>query len=535
MNRFASLCFLCVLCGESFSAPPAVTSLFPAGGQRGTVVDATVAGTFDTWPVHAWSSESGIQVVAEKEKGKFRVALGPAVVPGVYWLRFYDAAGASALRPFVVGTLPEVTEKEPNDEPAKAQPVAGNVVVNGKLEKSGDVDCYAVPLKKGQTLVAALDAHQSLRSPMDAVLQIASPDGTVLAQNNDYHGLDPLIAFPAPADGTYVVRLFAFPSTPDSSIRFFGSDACVYRLTLTTGPYADYPTPLAVAQGHSEVSIHGWNAPTLAKVGHADAGFAPVWHPAVANPLRVRAEPHACFDATVPGPLPVLTPPVSVTGRLNKPNQIDIIPVTLKKGTPLTIAVESASYGLPVAAVVRVLDPAGKPVTRVEPRQLHEDTTFPFTPTADGTYGIEVRDLYAAGDDHHLYLLRVVPAEPEFALTTATDRLTLIPGKPLDVPVTLAKLNGFDGDVALTAEGLPPGVTAASAPPPAKPDGKTITLRLTAEPMTWSGPVRLVGTAKGRARPVRAANADFAEPTADLWLTVSPDASPTPPTKPKKK
>src|SRR5205807_332594 len=112
----------------------------------------------------------GIQAVAEKEKGKVRVAVGPAVVPGIYWLRFYDPTGASALRPFVVGTLPEVAEKEPNDSPTSAQPIKGHVVVNGKLEKVGDVDCYAVSLKKGQTLVAAVDAHHALRSPVDAVL-----------------------------------------------------------------------------------------------------------------------------------------------------------------------------------------------------------------------------------------------------------------------------------------------------------------------------------------------------------------------------
>ena len=39
----------------------------------------------------------------------------------------------------------------------RPQTISGNVVVNGKLEKTGDVDCYAVTLKKGQTLVAAAE------------------------------------------------------------------------------------------------------------------------------------------------------------------------------------------------------------------------------------------------------------------------------------------------------------------------------------------------------------------------------------------
>ena len=94
-------------------------------------------------------------------------------LPGVYWLRAYNAEGASGLRPYIVGTLPEVMEKEPNDEPRKAQKIEGStVVVNGKLEKNGDVDCFAVELKKGQTLVASLEAHDTLRSPMDGMLQV---------------------------------------------------------------------------------------------------------------------------------------------------------------------------------------------------------------------------------------------------------------------------------------------------------------------------------------------------------------------------
>src|SRR5262249_14030307 len=152
--------------------------------------------------------------------------------------------------------------------------------------------------------------------------------------------------------------------------RHFGSDACVYRLTLTTGSFADYPMPLAVRE-KTDVAIRGWNAPPSTRIGPDDLGFAPVWHPSVAHPLRVRAEPHACFDRTISGPLPPMAAPVSVTGHLTKPNQVDVVPVSVKKGTALIVSVESAVFGLPVTPVVRVLDPAGKPVAKGEPKQLH--------------------------------------------------------------------------------------------------------------------------------------------------------------------
>jgi hypothetical protein len=132
----------------------------------------------------------------------------------------------------------------------------------------------------------------------------------------------------------------------------------------------------------------------------------------------------------------------------------------------------------------------------------------------------------------------VVPAEPDFTATTPNDRLTLVPRKPLDVPITIAKLNGFDGDIDMKAEGLPPGIEMDVAPRLAKHDPKTVTLRFTADPITWSGLVRLVGSPKGKAGPthiVRAPNADFERPTGDLWLTVRAEAKPAGEDEPRKK
>ena len=58
--------------------------------------------------------------------------------------------------------------------------------------------------------------------------------------------------------------------------------------------------------------------------------------------------------------------------------------MTLKKGGPVAVSVESAAFGLPVVPVVRVLDPTGKSVAKGEPKQLHDDTSLTFTPAADG-------------------------------------------------------------------------------------------------------------------------------------------------------
>src|SRR5436190_11722471 len=204
---------------SAHAAPPKVNNLFPAGGQRGQLVTVTASGDFSTWPVQVWSDRQGITATAEKDKGKLKVDVAASAVPGVYWLRLFNVDGASVLKPFIVGTLPEVAESEPNDAPDKSQAIEPRVVINGKLGKTGDVDGYRMELKHGETLVASLQGNSTLGSPMDAILQVCELIGRpyatnqtppteayIVAQNHDAVGLDPQTAFTATKSGSYLVR-----------------------------------------------------------------------------------------------------------------------------------------------------------------------------------------------------------------------------------------------------------------------------------------------------------------------------------------
>jgi hypothetical protein len=535
-----SICVICVICGSS-SAAPNITHLFPAGGQRGTTVEVTAAGTFDKWPVKVWVGGKGITAEAAKEKGKFRVSVAADAVPGVYWLRPHDDTGGGNLRPFVVGTLTEAAEAEPNDEPGKPQPLDPGVVVNGRLAKNGDVDCYAVRLKKGQTLVAAVEANITLRSPMDGVLQVLSPGGFVLAQSNDVRDLDPRLVFTAPADGTFVVRVFAFPATPDSGIRFSGGDTFIYRLTVTTGAFADFPLPLAVERGKSAaVALTGWNLPESARpipvrADDPEADEAVVSAQGVANPVSVRVVPHLAFDATSrpTGPEP-LRPPIAVTSRIEKPGGSARFTVRGQKGKPLSARVEARPFGLPLTPVVRVADPSGKQLARGEPGKLNEDATVKFTPPADGDYAVEVRDIHGGGGDRFAFLLRIELDDPDFALSVSADRFTVTPGKPTDVAVTVTRSGGFDREIELSAVGLAAGVTAGGKPG----SGKTLTLRLTADKSGAAGTFRIVGKAKGAGGPRRVARAavgDFGATTPDIWVTAAGGTTPEKPAPSKRR
>jgi hypothetical protein len=507
-------------------------------------VEVTAAGTFERWPVGAWVNGKGVVVKAGKQKGKLAVTVAPDAVPGTYWVRLHDAQGASALRPFLVGTLPEVLEQEPNDDPKKPQALpSAAVTVNGRLGRPGDVDGYAVRLRKGQTLVASLEANRTLGSPMDAVLQVVSAKGFVLAENHDYHDLDPQVVFTAPADDTYVVRTFAFPATPDAVIRFAGADSYVYRLTVTAGGFAEHAWPLAVARAAPQaVELAGWNIPPAAKkvaVGPADdSSTATAFHPRVAGAVGVRLEPHPAVVEAEPNgaghPQPVALP-VTVTGRIDPPGDVDVYRFEGRKGQKLFVQVESRALGFPLAAALMLTDAGGKVVAGGgDSGRRVADPELTFTVPRDGAYHVTVRDLYGDGGPRFAYRLRALLTEPGYDLTLRADRFLLAPDKPLDIPVAVGRRNGFAAEVEVRAEGLPEGVTAAPVRSlPAGGSAASVTLRLTAAKGAAPGAFRVVGRAKGfeerpartgptasGGRRARAAAAEFNPPTTHLWLTV---------------
>src|SRR5438270_607511 len=96
------------------AAGPQVRSLLPSGGQRGATVEVTASGTLAIWPVQCWVDRPGVTLSPAPDKAKLSVAIAADAPGGLYWLRLFDGAGASAPQPFIVGTLREVLEQEPN-------------------------------------------------------------------------------------------------------------------------------------------------------------------------------------------------------------------------------------------------------------------------------------------------------------------------------------------------------------------------------------------------------------------------------------
>ncbi|MFM7040024.1 MAG: PPC domain-containing protein [Planctomycetaceae bacterium] len=511
--------------------PPAIDRIFPSGGQRGTTVNVRIAGKVGDGDVRCLSSLPNAPPFAftlNEKRDAADIAIPPDAPVGVHWIRLANPAGATELRPFFVGTIPEVTETEPNARIAEANPLSGEAVtVNAVLEKSGDVDTYAVTVPAGRTLVASITANRILKSPMDGVLQIVDARGTVVAQNDDDSSRDPLVEFTAPADGTWYVRAFAFPAEPNSSIAFAGGADYIYRLTVTSTACLHHTVPLARQSGTGELrlQLQGWNLTTLEAVLGAN-------HTALegpfALPVKIASIPEPVVVEEQLAPERSLTPPIAASARIAAAEPDEFTLIAVKNGR-YSISAEVEEFASLLDPVLTLTDPAGKVLNESDDSDRGDrDSRIDFTAAVDGAHRITVRDRYLSFGPRFFYLLRCTPTLPVASLSVKSSAITIPADKPAEIPVTITRRNGYAEILDLRIEGLPEGVTA-ECPQSAK-DGdssKSVTIRLSgrpADPAPWSGPIRIIATPASTATPPMPlpVNWDAPDGTAipELWLTV---------------
>lgn len=514
------------------AAAPEVKHLYPSGATRGTTTSVDIVGKPGDQRLFVWCSRADVEVVPSAEAGKLKVTAPPDAAPGVCWIRFYNFDGASALRPFMIGLQSEALEAEPNNQLTQAQRFEqGTIVVNGRLDSSEDVDVFAVPLAAGQTFVASMNAYRPLGSPMDGVLQVLSEGGFVLEQNDDDQEFDPRVVFTAPADGTYLVRTFAFPAKPNQSIRFHSSAEYIYRLTLTTGPFVDHTWPLAVSASEPRLRLEGWGLGDrfgdVALVVSPDEQTASYFDPQLANTAEVPVLPHpVVVEPSAEEPPTNYQLPAGISGRLSEPGEIDEYTFSATKGQKLLLKVQSREIGHPLDPVLVLRGSDGKVLAEADDASRGiEDVTLNHKVGADGDYRLQVFDRFSAGGFRYVYLLTAQVAEPTATLTVAADAYTLAEDKPLEIEVKVDRQHGFKDELAITAVDLPAGVNVQPVTSAAEGDSsKSIKLVLEArEGVERPGTFRIIGTTAGDAPLEFVASvtlADFDAQLDRLWLNV---------------
>lgn len=148
------------------------------------------------------------------------------------------------------------------------------------------------------------------------------------------------------------------------------------------------------------------------------------------------------------------------------------------------------------------------------------DGTYRFAVPADGMYRMMVRDLALnpRNDPRRLYRLSIHREQPDFRLAAvpiypANNKTQARPwnvllrrGTTEHLDVVAFRRDGFAGEITVTAEGLPAGVTCGPAIIGPGQGLTALTLTASDQAADWIGPIQIVGRAKvGAAELVRTA------------------------------
>jgi hypothetical protein len=446
--------------------------VFPAGGQRGTVVKVRVGGLFLhdkcgfalsgtgakpspmlTRTERLWFEGPVLPLPESQQQEDY-----PADMAGIVTIakdaavgprrgRVVTSQGAAGGLVFVVGELPEVVEKEADGDPIPER-LKLPVTANGRIFPRDDIDLWEFDAAAGQSVTALVHA-QSLNSPLVPRLDVLDAAGRVVAEMMPYPvaGADASVRFTAPAKGTYRVRI--------TDARSQGGPQYVYRLTVTTGPVSDHVFPLK----------------------------------APADGLPELVAPHAGTVAV----------PVALNGRVAKPGDADEWRVELRKGAKFTFEVQARKLGSPLCAVVMVADAAGKELARGEAADPSADPTLAFAPPSDGVYTVRVAERFRTrGGPNFAYRLRVTDAAnspPGFRLTLPADTLSVLRGGSVKVRVTAERFGGLTTPIELFVTGLPAGVTAKPVSIGKNQTAADITLEAKPDAVIGTAPITITGRA----------------------------------------
>jgi hypothetical protein len=554
---------------------PRLNTLVPAGGKAGTVVEVTFTGTdveeaqallFSHPSIKAEPIQPPAAPPPDPKKpptkpappatvSKFKVTIGADVPPGIHDARLVNKWGVSNARAFVVGDLPEVLEKEPNNDVEQAQRIDLNSTVHGAIAAPTDVDYFVFAAKKGQRVVVSCLAS-SIDSRLSPGLEVYDAQGNKLASNRHYSGDDALTDFAPPADGDYYVRLFEFTHTQGTPEHF-------YRLTVSTAPWIDAVFPPAVEPGKpTQVTVYGRNLPggrpdpeakvdgrpldkltvtvtppadpqaahRLAFNGHlpppmgALNGFEyrlrnetgssnPYLITFARAPLVVEAEPNDTADKAQK-----VTTPCEVVGRIDHRHDRDWYSFAAKKGDVLYLDLLSDRLGAQTDMKLVLHNPATKGIIieldDAPPGQPDvaglkffarsaDPPTYRFVAPADGEYQVMVTSQTANNlyGPRCYYRLRIAPELPDFGLVVMPadhirpDGGNLLQGGNEGFTVIPFRQDGFNGGIALSVEGLPKGVTCAPQWVGAGQRAGALVLNAAADAAPWAGEIKIKGTA----------------------------------------
>lgn len=457
---------------------PRLLTTVPMGGKVGTEFELTVTGDYiDDADALIFSD----QRITAKNKldangkpilDKYMVRIASDCPPGLFEARMLTRLGASSSRIFVVDNLTEILKTKPNNSLASALDIPLNSVCNGNTTDRS-IDYFKINARKGQRLMVDC-ATRGIDSKLNATLVVADAAGRDLLVERSSGLLD----FSVPKDGDYVIKVH--------ELTFKGGPAYYYRLAVR-----EVPAGAMVTRQASTKAVNSYSWPP---VGLAEKAKISEVEP---NNDGQRAQK--------------ITLPCDIAGSFFPAADVDVFEFNAKKGEIWWIELASERMGLPTDPAILVQQVVsgekGAPGKVIELLELADipspvkvssngyaydgppydagtsDILGKLVIKEDGVYRLQLSDLF--GGTRNIatngYRLVIRKPDPDFALVAWAMHMELRNGdrnalsKPLSLrggatvalEVVAFRRDGFEGEIEISMDGLPKGVTAQGLKIPA--------------------------------------------------------------------
>ncbi len=392
---------------------PRVQDVVPTGGRRGEVIEVRISGDRLTDAAEVFFHDPRLRAASsptvEGNQLVVPIEIAPDCPAGRHLLQVRTAGGLSNLMVFSVGTLEEIREQEPNDDPARPQVVPFPATISGVAENE-DLDVFGFEVGAGEDVTIEVEGMRLGRGFFDPALVVLDPDGFMIASCDDSALLrqDPAVTFTAQRQGLHLAQV--------REAAFAGNGRSRYRLHLTAG---SRPRDLAEIPADATPlpdSMAAWRPiGTTPVIVDADRPLAPGWvrtaNQTADRTAILEVEPNDGRDAATD-----LGEGRAAVGRIDRDGDADWFRLTATPGTTLGASIFARRLRSPLDPVLRVLDSGGRQLVRGDDdRGL--DPVQGFTVPADGIVLFEIRDHLDRGSSDAAYRLDV--GEPASMLSIA--------------------------------------------------------------------------------------------------------------------
>ena len=499
----------------------------------------------------------------EPYRPRFAVTIAPEVAPGIYQVQAIGHHGVSNARLFAVSDLAEHLESELT---ARGAAVAVGSVINGHVDAQA-VDQFSFKAVKGQRVL--IDCHaERIDSRLDATLVLLDSAAHEIKRNADTHHRDPMIDFVAESDGVYQIQIFdvtyrggleyfyrvTISAAPYIDVIFpaagLPGSTATYTLLGRNLPGSTEADGLSVNESRLEkleVQIHipvmqdrsilPFNA-SVRPAGLDVDGMS--WRLEVpqgrSNPVHLGYASAKVIVEQEPNNDPAranaVELPCEIAGQFYRADapggDLDWFTFKASKDQIFDIDMFAQRLGLPVdpALVIQrfwtddegnlqfkdCLEADDTADSGGHRGAGSQDPASRFVVPEDGTYRLLVRDLNAGKRGDLVYRLAIRPAEPDFrvmlvnAKATQVEPFVLRQGGVQVIDVVATRMGGFDGDIDVSPEYLPLGVSCRPVTIAAGFSSAKMLLQAATDAPPWVGRIRVrAGARIGHGQVIREA------------------------------